>query len=451
MDEIRSKILLVDDDRSVLEMLDELFCDDYITILASSGPEAIRMAKENMDIACALMDIKMPGMTGIEANREIKKFLPHVPVIFHTGYPGDYLEDEIEATEKPFDYVLKGDSIPRLTRSVKHAVESHELKNDNRLLARYAENNFGIVGKSKKMGKIYTLIRKLSNCMASAVVLGETGTGKELVSRAIHFNSSRRDKNFGILNCNHKNSDLVESDLFGHKRGAFTDAKEDRIGLFELANGGTVFLDDIGDLAMETQNKLLRVLDNGEFYRMGESILKKCDVRVICATHRDLEKMVEEGTFRRDLYYRLKTIVIELPPLRERLEDIPLLVNKFIQQFAIEERCPPKIFDEGAYDVLYDYDWPGNVRELKHLVEALLSLTESDIVMADDVYTYLRKKPEKERKAQTLNEMVDEFKRETISRILIKTDGNRSKAALLLGMDRANFHKLLKRLGLDDM
>ncbi|HDS00699.1 MAG TPA: sigma-54-dependent Fis family transcriptional regulator, partial [candidate division Zixibacteria bacterium] len=309
MDELRSKILLVDDDRSVLEMLDELFSDDYTTILASSGPEAIQKARENLDVACALMDIKMPDMDGIEANREIKRFLPDLPVIFHTGYPGDYLEDEIEATEKPFDYVLKGDSIPRLTRSVKHAVESHQLKHDNRRLTRYAEHNFGIVGKSKKMGEIYELIRKLSNCVASAVVLGETGTGKELVSKAIHFNSERRDKNFGILNCNHKNSDLVESDLFGHKKGAFTDAKDDRIGLFESANGGTVFLDDIGDLALETQNKLLRVLDTGEFYRMGDSKLRKCDVRVICATHRDLDKMVEKGDFRRDLYYRLKTII----------------------------------------------------------------------------------------------------------------------------------------------
>ncbi len=451
MDTPRNKILLVDDDRSVLQMLDELFKDEYETILASSGPEAIQMAKENMDIACILMDIKMPEMNGIEANREIKKFLPDVPVIFHTGYPGDYLEEEIDQSEKPFDFVLKGDSISRLTRAVRNAIESYNLKHDNRLLSQYAEDNFGIVGKSKEMARIFDLIRRLSKCMATAVVLGETGTGKELVSRAIHYNSIRQNNNFGILDCNHKAADLVESDLFGHVKGAFTGATYDRVGLFEWADGGTVFLDDIGDLALDTQNKLLRVLDSGQFKRLGDGAVKKCDVRVICATHRNLERMVEEQSFRQDLYYRLKTITIELPPLRKRKEDIPHLVNKFVQQFAIEERCPPKFFDERAIDALFDYEWPGNVRELKHLVEALLSLTDSDIIMADDVHEYLKNDSDKDQGKRTFNQSVDDFKADLIKKELIKTDGNRSKAAAALGMDRANLHKLIKRLGLDHL
>jgi DNA-binding NtrC family response regulator len=443
------KILLVDDDKAVLQTLNDLFDQEYETILASSGRSAIEKFKQNPDIAAVVLDIKMPEMDGLEVNREFKKIDPNIRIILHTGYPGDYLEDEIDETVKPFDYVPKGDSIPRLRRSVKRAVESWLLEKDNRRLTRYAEDHYGLVGKSEAMREVFGLIRKMADSTANVMVLGETGTGKELVSKAIHYNSNRCGKKFGVLNCNHRNPDLVESDLFGHKKGAFTTAYYDRIGLFESANMGTVFLDDIGDLMLKTQSKLLRVLEERSYSRIGDDEVKYADVRIISATHRDLRKMVEEGEFREDLYYRLKTIEIKLPPLRERREDIPLMVERFVDEFTIGRGKPIKVFDKYALNALMDYNWPGNVRELKHTIEALVELTESDIIMAEDVGKQLNIiVPENNGGPKSLNEQVDEFKKMLCLKTLQQTDDNYSAAARLLQTDRANFQKLCKRLGI---
>ncbi len=449
MSDDKNKILLVDDDKAVLQMLHEIFRNEYETILASSGMSAIQNFKENPEIATVVLDIKMPEIDGLTVNRELKKIDPTIRVILHTGYPGDYLEDEIEEREKPFDYVPKGDSITRLRRSVKRAVESFRLENDNKRLARYAEDHYGLVGKSEPMREVFRLIRKVSNSDSNVMILGETGTGKELVSKAIHYNSDRGMKKFGILNCNHKSSDLVESDLFGHKKGAFTTALYDRMGLLESANQGTVLLDDIGDLMLQTQTNLLRVLEDKTFTRMGEDNPRSVDVRFLSATHRDLEKMVEEETFREDLFYRLNTIEIHLPPLRDRREDIPLLVERFIDEFTIEKGKALKVFDKYAMNALIDYDWPGNVRALKHTVEAMIVLTDSDIIMANDVNKYLKIKPcENNGSQKSFKEQLDECKRRICIKALQETDGNRSKAARLLQMDRSNFLKLLDRLGL---
>jgi DNA-binding NtrC family response regulator len=448
MNKDKDKILLVDDDKAVLQMLHEIFQNEFETILAASGISAIEKFKANRDIAAVVLDIKMPEMDGIAVNRELKKIEADIRIILHTGYPGDYLEDEIDETEKPFDYVPKGDSITRLRRSVRRAVESYRLEKDNKRLTRYAEDHYGLVGKSETMREVFSLIRKMADCSSNVMILGETGTGKELVSRAIHQNSNRSDKKFGILNCNHKSPDLVESDLFGHKKGAFTNAYFDRMGLFESANEGTVFLDDIGDLMFDTQAKLLRVLEDGYFSRIGDDELKHTNVRIICATHRDLEKMVKEGDFREDLYYRLKTIEIRLPPLRDRREDIPLLVERFTDEFTIERGRALKVFDKYAMNALIDYDWPGNVRALKHTVEALIVLTESDIIMVDDVNRYLKiSAPADDGKARSFYEQVDEFKYKLCIKALQETDDNFSAASRLLHMDRSNFLKLCDRLG----
>ncbi|MCP4705393.1 MAG: sigma-54-dependent Fis family transcriptional regulator, partial [candidate division Zixibacteria bacterium] len=357
-------ILLVDDDEQVLEMLDDIFKDKYTTILAKSGKEAIEIVRQHDSIATVVMDIKMPDVDGITAAREIRTIQPDIPVIFHTGYPGDYDEDAIDFDEKPFDYILKGEPVAKLIRSVRNAVESYHLKKDNKILSTHAETNFGLIGQTSSMREVYRLINKIAPTNSKIMIIGETGTGKELVARAIHNHSKRKKEKLVIFNCNHRAPDLVESELFGHVKGAFTGAVGDRIGLFEYANGGTVFLDEIGDLDITTQGKLLRVLESGEYHSVGSPNVKITDIRLLCATNKDLIKLVEQDKFRQDLYYRLKGIHIQMPPLRKRKEDIPLLVERFKDRQTIEQGLTPKKFDSSAMSVLINYDWPGNVREL---------------------------------------------------------------------------------------
>ncbi len=366
------KILLVDDDPHVLRILDDLFKGEYKTLVAASGTEAIEFIKRNKDVAVVVMDIKMPDMDGITAAREIRKLEPGVPVIFHTGYPGDYDEDDIDEKEKPFDYIEKGEPISKLTRSVRNAVESFLLKKrDQKWITDYAEQFYGLVGHSAAMQNVYQMIKRVSISDSKVIIQGETGTGKDLVARAIHFNSRRKENRFAFLSCNRKSPDMVESELFGHIRGAFTGAIDNRMGLFEYANGGSVFLDEVGDLDIVTQGKLLHVLETGEYKPIGSPSVRTTDTRILCATQKNLEGLVREGQFREDLYFRLKGITVALPPLRERREDIPLLTTKFADKFTIEQGLPPKIFDNSAIAVLLDYNWPGNVRELLETVESL--------------------------------------------------------------------------------
>jgi DNA-binding NtrC family response regulator len=448
-DNNKRKILLVDDDPHVLLMLNELFRLEYDALMASSGEESIRLVRENKDIATVVMDIKMPNMDGITAAREIRKIEPDVPVIFHTGYPGDYDEDEIDALEKPFDYIQKGEPVSKLTRSVRNAVESFLLRrNENETLSLNAETDYNLIGRSRAMQSVYQLIKKVSAGDAKVVIVGETGTGKELVARAIHFNSRRRDNRFAFLACNQKSSDIVESELFGHQKGAFTGAVSDRIGLFEYADGGTVFLDEVGDLDIVTQGKLLRVLETGEYQSIGSPIVKTANIRILCATHKNLERLVANGHFREDLYFRLKGIKIAIPPLRERKEDIPLLVDKFKDRFTIEQGLPPKIFDRSAIAAMLEYDWPGNVRQLLDTVESLITLCDSDIIVAEDVAGYLGSHPDMSRgkidESRKLAYRLREYRRICIIEALNETGNNVSAAAKILGVDRSNLRKMIR-------
>jgi DNA-binding NtrC family response regulator len=438
-------ILLVDDDRRVLEMLDDTFCDDYKTLLAQSGVESVEQIRGNAEIAAVVMDIKMGGMDGIEAARRIREISPDVPVIFHTGYPGDYDEDVLNETEKPFDYVLKGDALPRLKRAVRNAVETFALRNSCKELVRHAESFYRMIGNSAAMQEVYHKIRKVAATDGKIMIIGETGTGKELVARAIHNSSSRKDKRLGIFSCNHKSTQLVEAELFGHVKGAFTGAVHDRVGLFEYANGGTVFLDEIGDLDPRTQTKVLRVLENGEYQPIGTSELRATDVRIICATHKNLQEMVEEETFRQDLYYRLRGVKIVLPPLRERREDIPLLIEKFKDHYTIEQGLSPKIFEQKAIDILLQHDWPGNVRQLMDTIESLIVMAESDLVMADDVVAYLELESMPETAdGGNLSQKVRQYERSLIVDALQQCNVNIAAAARMLKIDRANLRKKIR-------
>ncbi|MDH4158500.1 MAG: sigma-54 dependent transcriptional regulator [candidate division Zixibacteria bacterium] len=448
----RHKILLVDDDPDVLEVLGKLFSGEYAVILASSGEEAVARFKEHADIAAVVMDIRMPDMDGITAARQIKRISADPAIIFHTGYPGDYDEEEIDKEEKPFDYVLKGESISRLTRSVRNAVDTFHMRKDCRQRSDLAELKYGLVGRSAGMQDVYERIHKLSQTDGKVMILGETGTGKELVARAIHFNSRRKNEHWMIINCNHRPPGLVESELFGHVKGAFTDAVADRVGYFEIADRGTVMLDEIADLDKVTQGKILRVLETGEFQRLGASEWRKTNIRIICATNKNLEKMVHESAFRDDLYFRLKGVHIFLPPLRDRKSDIPLLIDRFVQRLCEEYSTLPKVFDQSAIDVLLSYDWPGNVRELLDTVESLITLSDSDIILAEDVRNYLDFKytdfvVDNENR-RSLNQRVRDFTAACIVQALTETHSNVAAAARQLGVDRANLRKMIRRYGI---
>jgi len=446
------KILLVDDDHQVLAGLELLFQDTYALVTASSGQEAIDLFSSDNDIAVVVMDIKMPRIDGIETARTIKELAPDILVIFHTGFPGLYAEDEIDTNEKPFEYVQKGGPVSRLVRAVRNAMDVYISKQQATRLTSSIEQTYGMVGQSELMRNVYDLIRKVAPTDSKVMVLGETGTGKELVARAIHTNSLRQDKKLVIFNCNHKSPDLVESELFGHGKGAFTGAVSDNVGLFEYASNGTIFLDEIGDLDITTQAKVLRVLETGEFQTLGKSTeLKQADVRILCATHHDLEKLVKSGKFREDLYYRLKGVTIRMPSLRDRREDIPLLVSKFTDRVTIECDQLPKYFDQSAIHVLLSYDWPGNVRQLLDTIESVLVLADSGIITGKDIEDYLSLETPSVTGTgdnASLSGRVKEFRRNCIIEALHETGNNVNAAARLLQVDPANLRKWINGYGI---
>jgi DNA-binding NtrC family response regulator len=443
-------ILIVDDDLLVLEALTQTFMDNYEVVAVTSGAEAIQAVESGRDLDAVILDIKMAKMDGLETARRIEKINSDLPIIFHTGYPGDYSESEIDREHRPYHYVGKNEHPQRLVRSVKNAVSYHRLKANSADLVRFARQEFGMVGKSKVMQEIYCTIEQVATSDSKVVILGPTGSGKELIARAIHKRSCRADRQLAILNCNHKSPDLVESELFGHLRGSFTGAVVDRIGLFEYADGGTVFLDEIGDLDMTTQAKILRVLETGEMQRLGSPEVMHVNVRCICATNQDLQQLVEKNKFREDLYYRLKGVTICIPPLRERREDIPELIAFYVEQHRVKEGGSVKIFEPAALDLLVEYDWPGNVRQLLDTLQALIDLSPSSFISRQEVASYLAYTGEGQRLEandnKSFNERLREFKRILIIQTLARHNNNISAAARELSLDPSNFRKMLKDL-----
>lgn len=442
-------ILVVDDNIDVLESLRDVLGHRYDVTTASSGQEAIVALEQKQTFSAVIMDIKMAGRDGISTAREIRRVQPDLPIIFHTGYPGEYHQEELDVTESPYDFVLKSEPIPRLLRAVKNAVEICRLRVSRSGGGVANGLDLGMIGTSKVMNEVFARVRLAAVSSSKVMILGETGTGKELVARAIHNRSPVSTARFAILNCNHKSPDLVESELFGHLKGSFTSASGDRQGLFEYADGGTVFLDEIGDLDITTQAKLLRVLDTGEYSPIGTNELSKCSVRLVCATHRDLEKLVQEGRFRQDLFYRLKGVKIELPPLRQRKEDIPLLAENFIERMTVGVARGPKLLDPSALDALVEYNWPGNVRQLLETIDSLVTLTVSDVIFGDDVTAALDvKQADTQRTDASFATQVRDFEKSLIIKTLARFDQNVSRAAAHLGLDRANLARKIKSLGL---
>jgi DNA-binding NtrC family response regulator len=435
----------------MLEALHQMFMDGYEVTLASSGPEALELLRHDREIDAVILDIKMPKVDGLRTSEMIREHDPALPVILFTGYPGEYSEKEIDARHQPFDYVRKADSPERLRRTVRNAVSQHRLLQRRDELVTLARDEYEMVGKSEAIRKVYMLIERLAPTDNRILIFGPTGSGKELVARAIHRRSNRAHKQLVTFNCSLCTASMIDRELFGHIKGAFTDALEDKPGIFSEADGGTLFLDEISNLDRDIQSKLLRVLDDGEYLPVGSPKPRRADFRLICATNRDLEDMVAKGLFRDDLYYRLRGAVVEVPPLNRRLEDIPDLILHFCREYCHERKMVLKHFADDAMDLLIARPWPGNVRDLRYEVRTLIDLTPSSLISRDDVLELLSI-GEGEAESITgrgLKEMRNDFERMKIIQALTRTDWNIAAAARLLHEDPANLRRTMKRLGID--
>jgi DNA-binding NtrC family response regulator len=437
-------ILVVDDEPLQREILKTILDDEgYETYTASSGEEGLKVVNElHPDVV--LTDLKMEDMEGIEFIESIPRVPFNPSMIIMTAY--GTISSAVEAMKKgAFDYLTKPLNKDTLLLTVKRAVERAALLKENLQLQKALYDKFsieGIVGSSGKMREAIEIMKKVSSTSATVLLAGESGTGKELAARAIHYNSPRKAKPFTAVNCAAIPENLIESELFGYEPGAFTGAASRNIGLFESTNGGTIFLDEIGDLPAVMQSKILRVLQDKEIRRIGSRDNIKIDIRVISATNRDLEKEIIKKNFREDLYYRLKVITIELPPLRERKEDIPELVNFFIRKYNQEFGKRIKGIEENALKALSEYHWPGNIRQLESVIERALLMTEFSFINIKDIKSELRSSlgadildfglPD-----EGIN--FEELEKELLKKAMVKSHGVATKAAKLLGMSYKTF------------
>jgi two-component system NtrC family response regulator len=385
-------ILIVDDEKNYLLVLEDLLIEEgYQVYTADSARRGLEIVQER-DLDAVMTDMKMPGMDGMTLLERIRAQNPDLPVIMMTAF--GTMEKALEATKKgAFDYIFKPFKNEELKFAIRKAVDHHHLVCRNRYLTQELQERYqfsNIIGKSPVMQRIYELIEKVAPSKASVLITGESGTGKELIARAIHFNSPRRDLPFISVNCGALPETLLESELFGHERGAFSGAVSQRKGRFELAHEGTLFLDEISEMSFPLQVKLLRVLQEMEFERVGGSQTLKVDVRLVAASNRILKTEVAEGRFRSDLFYRLNVVHVQLPALRERRDDIPLLVNHFLGKFSREVGRPQLSMDAEAMRCLLDYSWPGNVRELENVIERSIILCAGDQIGARDFPSEIR-------------------------------------------------------------
>lgn len=380
-------ILIVDDEKNYLLVLEALLVDaGYEVITSGSASKALEITSSH-DLDLVITDMRMPGVDGMEFLAQLGSRQPDLPVIMMTAYAT--VEKAVEAMKRgAFDYITKPFKNEELIMTIRKAIEMHRLKQENRLLSQELQERFkfgNIVGKSKAMRQVYEIVEKVAQTRASVLITGESGTGKELIARAIHFNSPRKDRRFVSVSCSALAESLLESELFGHERGAFTGAITQRKGRFELAHGGTLFLDEVGDMSPSLQVKLLRVLQEMKFERVGGSKTLEVDTRLVTASNRDILQEVEQGRFREDLYYRLKVVHIKIPPLRERRDDIPLLVHHFLEKAGKANATQVKGVSQEALKYLYHYEWIGNVRELENVIERAVIFCDEDEIQPQDL------------------------------------------------------------------
>ncbi len=450
---MKRKILVIDDDRGHAETLSEVIeKEGHDCSLAFNGTEGSNaIEKESFDII--ITDLVMNDLSGLDILRKAKGKSPDTEVLIVTGYASE--ETAIEALDEgACDYIAKPLKIPILRAKLRKALGRQDLVRSNNELRRQLDKRFGfegIIGASHQMQKIFDTLQQVSASTATVLITGESGTGKELVARAIHNNSPRRENHLVPLNCAALSESILESELFGHEKGAFTGATYTRKGRFEYADGGTLFLDEIGDMPMQIQVKLLRVIEYGEVFRVGSNEPIRVNVRLLAATNKDLMTLVREGTFREDLYYRLKVVTIMIPPLRERLDDLPLLVNHFIQELAHLHKMPVESISPEAMKILYEYMWPGNIRELRNCIESSVVLAKEKVLQEDDIPSYIRE-PEGSPAAGLAalsGGNLNNAEQELIRQALTVNNGNREGAAKMLGISERTLYRKIRRYGLN--
>ncbi|MCS6952915.1 MAG: sigma-54 dependent transcriptional regulator [Bryobacterales bacterium] len=447
----RPRVLVVDDEANIRQSLCGVLADEgYEAHAVTSAEECLAELGEGYDLV--LLDIWLPGMDGLAALERIQEIpLTERPTVVMISGHGT-IETAVRATKLgAFDFLEKPLTIEKVAVVVKNAIEHRRLELENRRLKEDKAARYRIIGESVPMKALRQQIALMAATNGRVLIYGESGTGKELVARAIHAQSPRAGQPFVEVNCAAIPEELIESELFGHRKGSFTGAHEDKIGKFQKADGGTLFLDEVGDMSLRTQAKVLRALDEGRFEPVGASESVQVDVRVIAATNKNLEEEIERGNFREDLFYRLNVIPFHVPPLRERIEDVPLLADYFLEEFTRAYGRKPKELTPEAYRLLQSYHWPGNVRELRNLMERIVILNPQVRIDARHIPLPSGRRAPAERMSdsfRTLQEVREAAEREYILKKLDETQGNVTRAAELLGLERSHLYRKMKALGI---
>lgn len=441
----KERILVVDDTPDTLEVIQRNLESKGLRVLTSPGPvEAIKIL-ESMPVDLVITDYKMPKVSGLDLIRHVRENFKDTSILMITGYAT--IEGAIKAIKNGAeDYLTKPFTDEELFSSVQKALDNLHSRRVKRTQApQRLDKPGGLIGESESMRTVFDAIAKAASTWATTLIIGESGTGKELVARAIHYNGPRASAPFVPVNCGGIPEGLLDSELFGHIKGAFTGASESRAGFFQTADGGTIFLDEISETSLGMQVKLLRVLQDKNVYMVGSRRMQNIDVRIIAATNKDLRKLVEKEVFREDLFYRLNVLTITLPPLRDRSDDIPLLTRHFVEKFSRELDKPALRFSGKALRVLRDYHWPGNIRELENVLQHLIVMTEGDIIDVPDLPSLMHFSA---LRTTGFRRKLAEVEAEHIHNVLAGVDGNKSRAAEVLGIDRKTLREKLKKYAL---
>ncbi len=445
-----TRILVVDDEEQMRDLLAKVLeRNGYQVTVMSNGTSALSYL-EDEPVDLVLTDVRMPGIDGMEALRSIKELRPETVVIIMTGFGS--IDQAVQAVKDgAYDYINKPFKIEEMLLTIQKALDDRRLQHEVTTLRQEVRTRYhfaSLIGKSRAMQEVFALIEQVAASRSTVMVYGKSGTGKELVAKAVHYNSPRAEKTFVAVNCAAIPAELLESELFGHEKGAFTGAIATKVGKFELATGGSLFLDEVGSMRLDLQAKILRALQEREIERVGGTRTIKIDVRVIAATNRDLKKAMEEQTFREDLYYRLNVVPITLPDLKDRQEDIPLLANHFVQKFAQESNANIREISKEAIGILLSYPWPGNVRELENVIERAVTLGRGPAILPGDLPPHLAGGAGPVEKALAQEATLEDLEREYIRAVLRRTKGHQIRAAAILGIDRRTLYRKIRRYGI---
>ena len=443
----RPTILIAEDDESFATQLLEIFSGEgYNTVRAHDGSEALAVLKDRV-VDVGFIDLYMPGVDGMQVIEQAAKIAPDTPLVMITGIPS--LEKAVKATQLgAYNFIEKPADLNRLLLTVENALEKRALVLKNKWMADEIQTRYKMIGSSESMRLVYDVIDKIAETDSTVLITGESGTGKELAARAIHQQSGRANGPFIKVNCAAIPETLIESELFGHKKYSFTNAMQDRDGKFVQADGGTIFLDEIGDMSKSAQAKILRVLQEKEVERIGDSAPIKVDVRVIAATNKQLKERIKANFFREDLFYRLSTIEINLPPLSERKDDIPKLIDHFLEKSCEKNNRYVRGFEPQAFQILVDYNWPGNVRELENMIDRLIILADDKVLTAQEVSAQLLGNAQTGSIATDYRTAMQSYEKKYITQTLLAQKWNIGIAAKVMGIDRTNLFKKMKKMGI---